>query len=314
MRDVASPKPGGPSIGEHSSIDAELHRQARGLYTKLSLEGYCRHASTLLNAPTLQNHIETSAGIRAICESQAVTLASPDALISVSLLYIVALCEGIVMPHLQPLITLAEEQGLCTSSERLERARNNFGPAISLLAQEAAPMFHSIAPSVGARIQEYEATRLSRLRNSIAHLKFRLEIVRTRLRDAPGFPTAPMEVKLLEGSFNFLSNTMDIPNPHAPQIVDLGKSRVRYQDTVQGRLTKNSPALTFWEVREKANALEQFAFSLMFAYLEANKSYGSRLFSGTCSECREGFVAVPATMAEATCPACGHRSTTTLVD
>lgn len=174
-------------------------------------------------------------------------------------------------------------------------------------------MFDSVAPLVGARIREYEATKLSQLRNSIAHLKYRLEIVRTPLREAWAFPTTPAEVALLEKTFEMISTVMGIHNPHRPHVVDLQKSRIRYNGSLRERLTKNSPALTFVEVRERADALERFAFSLMFAFLEANKAYGKRLFSGTCGECGEGFVAVPATLPEATCPACGHRDTTTLV-
>lgn len=299
--------------------DEKFHAEAVALYGQLSLESYCRHSIKLLNGPTLQNHIETSAGIRAVCNSLPVLAASPDGVMPVSLFYLVAMCEGILMPHLQPMVTLAEEKGLRGPAGKggafpaLENAKQDLGPAITFLATHAAPMFNPHAVNVGKRIEQYDQEKLSRLRNSIAHLSFRLEVVRTDLKDAADFPAHPSASALVERGFDAFSAVMQIHNPHKRKVVDMDKSLVRYEAAIGKVLTKNSISKTFKELRDYAEALERFVFTLALAYLDASRVFGARLFSGTCASCGEGFVAVPAVESHAECPACGVRSTTTLV-
>lgn len=307
------------SLRELPIFDEAIYAEATPLYGELSIERYCLYATRLLNSPSIRNHIETSAGIRAVCNSFPVFASSQDGLMSISLFYLVALCEGILMPHLQPLVSLAEEKGYRgprNASGRfldLERAKKDFGPAISFLAGPAAPLFVS-APILAKRIAAYEQEQLSRLRNCIAHLNFRLEVVRTDLRDSSGFPSDPILAKATEAGFKVISEIIGIHNPHERKIVDVEKSLVRYEGALAKPVTKSSAARTLKDMREYVDSLEKFAFTLALAYLDACRVFGKRLFSGTCTHCHEGFVAVPATEPQATCPACGIVSETILVE
>jgi hypothetical protein len=238
---------------------------------------------------------------------------SQDGLVSLSLFYLVSICEGVLMPHLQPLVTLCEQQGhkgpLNNSGKYgdLEAAKKDFGPAIKFLATHGRPVFVSGSLAVGNRLEEYERDKLSRLRNSIAHFNFRLEIVRTNIniKDEPGFPKDPKQAALFEALYEGYVKSLHIHNPHRGQIVDSAKSVVRWEGALGKPVTKSSSSASFKAMRDTVGQVEAFAFSLAFAFLDAGSKFGSALVVGACQTCKEGYVVATASETHATCPACG---------
>jgi hypothetical protein len=292
-------------------FDEATYLEAVVLYSRLTLENYCRHATELLNGPTVNRLIDATAGLRAVANSITVYSASPDGLIPLSLFYFVNLCEGLLMPHLQPMVTLCEEQGhvgpvaaRSGQHEELKKAKTDFGPALKFLAAHGEPIFAASAPAIGNRLKDYDAVRLSQLRNSVAHFNFRLEIVRTHYKDDPAFPKDARLRVVAEAMLQSFLKALRIHNPHGGQIVDMKKSMLRWEGSMGKLLTNASAAISFHDVRTMVEKLESFAFSLVFAFVEAGASFGSKLIIGMCAACNEGHVVVPATETQATCPAC----------
>lgn len=292
-------------------FDETAYLDGLKLYSALSVENYCSHATQLLNGPTVRECIDATAGIRALSNSLAVYAVSHDGLISLSLSHLVMLCEGMLMPYLQPFVTLAEQQGHRGPLSRkgnyaeLEQAKKEFGPAINFLATHGQPIFTPAGRYVGDRINEYERSRLSKLRNSIAHLHYRLEIVRKPIKASLALPNDLKLAPIIEALHEQFAKSLRIHNSNKGEIVDVLKSQVRWEGALGKPLTKTSAAMSFQETRTMVSKLESFVFSLAYAFVQAGCDFGTKVIFGQCTPCGEGSLVVPATESRATCPACG---------
>lgn len=299
------------SLRSITVFDEVIYVEATSLYAALTPVTYAQHGTTLLNPPSPKERIEVSAGLRALTNSELVLGLSSDGTLPVSLFYLVTLCEGLLMPHLQPLIDLSVQRGHLgprTASGRhqeLDDAREKLGPAIRFLASHAQPALVPDAPAIARRLVEYEAVRLSKIRNAIAHFKFRLEPVRVALADTPEYPKSEQPRAIAGLVLDTICSLVGIHNAHRGHVIDFDKSVLRYEENLNRPLTARSSSKTFKEVRDLLSELERFAHSLMMAYVAAGSRFGSGLIIGQCTSCVEGHVVAPAGVHRLPCPACG---------
>ena len=81
---------------------------------------------------------------------------------------------------------------------------------------------------------------------------------------------------------------------------------MRWEGSLGKPVTKSSTSVSFKDIREVAERIEAFAFTLATAFLDAD--FDSKVVIGICMTCNEGHVVVPSSETQATCPACGTTS------
>lgn len=297
-------------------VNRALHDEAAGLYARLSPDSYCKHAVSILNGSTPKSKMQAAGGLRGLGNSMFLFAAAAEGVITANLFYLVAVCEGILMPHLKPLVDLAEEDGnkgplKQGRYQELERARRNFGPAIQFLATHGAPTL-AASPLLLAETQGWQSDRLAGLRNSAAHFAFRLEI---ELTDATKDPDvgSKMTAGVLE-QFESLRRAIKLtPKEPSAMIADIKRSNVRYEPDIKKPLTNASPALSFEALRQRIFALDSNAFALMFAYAEAGVRLQAdkKVFLGGCASCPDGIIVAPRSSigTDLPCPACSAMHT-----
>ncbi|WP_438008630.1 hypothetical protein WME89_07945 [Sorangium sp. So ce321] len=297
-----------------SVVDQGLLEEATRLYGRLSVERYCEYATALLNGPKIEDRLAPAAGIRALSNSLLLYTTEAEGVISAMLYYLVTLCEGLIMPHVQPLIALAIDSGhkgpraANGRYDDAERAQKNFGPAIKFLATHAQSALTHDAPRLAQVFRDYDLDGLSKLRNSIAHFKFRFEIVRVRLDKVPELAANPLLHHMGQKALELMARLLKLPVSLDGTYADASKSLIRYEEKLDRPLTQSSRARTFQDVRRLVPDLEKLAFSLAFAYIETGTAFQKRgvIKLGECGHCKEGMVAAPATVLTVPCPACGE--------
>lgn len=299
-------------------FDEPIYLEAVRTFHALSTATYCKHAINLLNGPTLIERMEPGGSIRALANSLPIYAVSSDGLISLSLFYLVTLCEGMMMPHLQPLIALCVERGQSGPTspktgqhEELKQAQRNLGPAIEFLAKYGPSAFSAEAPLVLNRLAEYDAEHLSKLRNSVAHFKFRLEQVYVEAKDDPTIGSNPTLISLAGKGIESLARMLKVHNPHPGKIVSTDHSVVRYEESLKRPVTTRSKSRTYQEIRTMTTDLERLVFSLAYGFVEAGCIFQADgvIKLGLCAHCNEGHVVAPTAATTSACPACGVEST-----
>lgn len=293
-------------------FDRTIFDEALELYGRLSVERYCSYAITLLNGPSVEERLRSAAGVRALSNSVLLYSTQAEGVISAMLYYLVALCEGLIMPHARPLIALACEEGNTGPIKNgkpveAEKAEAKFGLALRFLATHAQPSFLPAAPTIARAFRDHDNDRLSKLRNSIAHFKFRFEIVGSRLDDLPQIKDNPTLRELGLTVLEFSTQLLGFPVSERGVYADPEESLLRYEEDLARPLTTASRTRTFRDVRRLIPQLEKFAFSLAIAYVRVGGRFqkAGLMKLGQCGNCKEGVVAAPRSVLVIDCPACG---------
>lgn len=294
-------------------FDAKLFSEALALFQRIPAPAYCTRAQELLSQPDPQEKMNVTGGIRQLSTSTFVFAAEPEGILASTLYYFVSLCEGVVMPQLQELIELAVAEGhkgpmVNGKYRELERARENFGPAMSFLATHADGTLLPAAPNLTAQLKSLHADRASNFRNAIAHYSFKLEIETTDVNSDPLFQAAARVAgegfiaQAFERTCKLLRLT---PSVKLPRVADPSLSRIRYEEQLGKQLSSTSRVRTFKETRELISAVERLGYSMLFAHVERGAELAAKgeIKSYVCP-CGYGAIVVLATEKTATCPAC----------
>ncbi len=307
-----------PELDKLPYFDRALHDEAVELYVQLSPDEYCRQGQLLLNGPSTFERLDACAGVRALGTSRFLYNMEGRGVTAARLFYFVAITEGILMPYMQPMISLAEALGHKGPNkggkfQELERAKENIGPAMKFLGTHAQPIFTAKAPTLGSRFVHLHTDNLSKFRNAIAHFKFRFECSTISLLSEPSVKALPQGIR----DFAFfqmdgLRKLLGFPGTKKPEEeIDYATALVRYEEDLDKPVTKKSRSRTFAQVREILNDMEKVCFSLMFAYPAAGKrkETAGEVKLGDCERCKEGKLVILASAKTAPCPACGETLT-----
>jgi hypothetical protein len=290
-----------------------LFAEAALLLRRVTTTTFCDHAVQILNSPDPNELLPIAAGIRDLARSDLLFIAEPHGTMGSMLLYMVSLCEGVIMPQLQILIELCAQEGHKGAIDRrgrffeLDQARSKFGPAIKFLATHGGAVL-TAAPTLFSYLQRFDSDHLSAFRNAAAHARFKTVTVGIDVNDDATYAALSRSQResataILERTFKFLGLR---GGATLPMIPDRDNSGVRYEEKLGKPITQASRFRSLKEVRALMQDLEHFGFSMLFAWLETGTALQK---AGTIKmgahSCGEGTFAVPAPTATTTCPACG---------
>lgn len=289
-----------------------LFDEAVNLFQRLAPDTFCQFAIKLLNGPSPESRFAASAGVRALSNSELLYACHSEGVMATSLFYLVALCEGLLMPHLQALVALSDQEGYrgpVTSTKKypfLEQARRNFGPAIKFLATEATPLFAG-TPTLHARLTAYYQDELAKLRNSVAHFKFRFETSNTKIEDELARAALPAPAHLANPILLLLRKSLRIRGQPDGHFANPKESGIRYSENLDSLVTRECRLRTFEELRELVRNVERCSFMLAFGFTAAGAKLQQAgvIKLGECGECKEVTVVAPVGIVEINCPGCG---------
>jgi hypothetical protein len=285
----------------HPAFDAQIHDEAVETYMALSPRMYADHSTLLLNAPTPKDRLAISGAIRALGNSPALHYLAPAAVATTRLYHLVALLEGVVVPQLQVLVSLCDEQGLNAPPE----ARKHLSSALTFLAGPDAPVLRS-APTVRGEITWASSERIPQLRNSVAHFRFRLD---EAVKPASDIPSVRALGRLQEVAFvalKGLAKTLRFPPFDPARIPNYENSGVHYEEDLKKPLLPTSRRRSYEDVRKILERVERLGMSMLFAFMDVGVIHqeAGRLQLGECVSCKIGLrSAAPGTTAP--CPVCG---------
>lgn len=298
------------TLDGHPSFNKVVFQEALTLVSLLPPDVICRHALKYSNCPTAADRLAASTGVRSLSSSSFLFRAEPEGTMASLLFYLVSLCEGVLMPILQLFITLAEIEGHTGTKKDLKAARKHFGPAISLLAGPGQASLASRAPEIAARLTKFHESHLSDFRNSVAHFKFFLDLSMKSFNEVVKESNLPEQSHLQLYKFFVASKNMlgipPHPNRSDDMLIDMDKSIVRYEESLNRPITYQSRCLTFQEAVDYIYEIEKFAYSCSFAEVEhgANLQAARIIKSTACSKCSATRIWAPAAEMRATCPGC----------
>jgi len=291
-------------LGSLKAFDAALYVEVVDLYTRLRPGEYAEHSTPLLNVPTLDDRLSTSAAIRALGNSHVVHYLLPTAVTVARLYYLVAFLEGVVMPQLQLLGVICEQDGHFAAGKSRKDHFANLGPALTFLSGAGWPSLRS-APKLIGELTWAETEKIPKLRNAVAHFRFRLHEATKpaseiqSVRDIGG--VAEVGLHLMSG----LARLLGFPPFDRTRIPDYEHSSIQYEDDLRRAITRASRDRSYTEVRSIVERVERLGLTMLIACVSVGSimQEEGRLKLGQCNACDEGIVAGEPG-ATVTCPAC----------
>lgn len=292
-------------------FDAQLHAEIVDTYLLLAPVSFADHSTLLLNAPTAKDRIAISSAIRALGNSKIINYLLPAAVTTARLYYLVAFLEGMVMPQLQVLVSLCEQQGHVASGkpgkDELRNAKSSLGPALTYLSGTGAPAL-LLAPRLAAEISWASSDKIAQLRNSIAHFRFRLDEAVTRARDIPSVQSLGKELEAFGlHAVKGLAVLLGLPAFDEDRMPDYEKSSILYEENLNRPVLPTSRRRTYREIREILERVERLGLTMLFASLDVGKIHQAEgmLCLGQCGSCGQGTRA-GAPGGNVSCPVCSH--------
>lgn len=291
-----------------AAFDAALHSEVVDTYLALSPAAYAEHSTLLLNSPTVTDRLAVSAAIRALGNSELIHYLVPTAVTTARLYYLVAFLEGVVMPQLQVLVSLCEEQGHVGASAKgkkeLSSAKTKLSPALAFLAGTGAPALGAASRLVN-EIKWANLDRIPQLRNSVAHFRFRLDESVVRARDT----SSAHKLGSLEGvglqAFKALARLLRLPAFDPERVPDYENSSIQYEENLSKPVLPTSRRRSYPEIRQVLDRVERLGLTMLLAFADTGKIHQDegRLRLGMCGGCNLGIRAgAPGAMV--TCPVC----------
>lgn len=290
-------------------MDKAIHDEAVDLFVRLAPPTYSSRSTLLLNAPTPKDRLAITGGVRALGNSQMLHFLVPSGVVAARLYYLVAFLEGVVMPHLQVLLDLCEQEGcvgkITKGRTELELARPKLSLALGFLATTGAPTL-SNAPKLHAELQWASLDKIPQLRNAVAHFKFRIEEATTDAETIPSVKALGTIRELGLHATKGLAKLLGIPAFDTKHVPVYESSYVQYEEDINRPLLPGSRRRSYADLRTALERIERLGFSLLFAFLTAGgllKTNG-KIMLGECGSCGTGIRAgIPGSTVE--CPVCG---------
>lgn len=289
-------------------FDAQLHEQTVDTYVLLAPSSFADRSTLLLNAPTPEDRLMISSAIRALGKSELLHYLLPTAVTAARLYYLVAFLEGVVMPQLQFLVSLCEEQGHVApgkqGQDELKKAKSNLGPALSFLSGTGAPSLRA-APYLASEITWASTDKIPQLRNSIAHFRFRVDEAVTRAEDISSVRALGALGEVGLHALKRLARLLRLPAFDPDRVPDYEKSSILYEEDLKRPVLPTSRRRTYREIREILNRVERLGLTMLCASFDVATIHQveGRLRLGECGVCKQGL-GVGAPGATVNCPVC----------
>jgi hypothetical protein len=291
-------------------VNVDVFNEARVLFAQLRPETYCRFSNRILASPTPEDRLAATADLHRVAGSGGIYAFAPLAVIASRLYYLVTACEGMLMPALQCLVALAGEKGHrgppsgpTGTYDAYQRAKKNFGDAISFLGSVIASDLRPLAPATVEKLDHFFSERLSHIRNAVAHFNFKFDVVEHTFDEGVSAARLPLAVKGI-GQVALVEIAKFLGLDESQRWVDYAASSLRYE-LPEKPITSSSPSVGFSKLRALISDVDMTSFGLIFGFLAAGADLqaSAKIRLAKCGNCG-AWVSDSSQGARVRCPCC----------